>query len=208
MFEKFTSANAGDFRQRYEGTYGFYIDPAKKLRVLTRVIRVSDDLVEFIDAKGVGYSLKADVKSDKGFEFLPPKSQYYNTQKGAVLCTRVAARQFQRGVSERNMTLALLKGKHHYPLSVDFNNLSEAYGIIQMDNTAMVANTLSKEHPSAALSSHFAIEATGGLFLLSTKIGQWRKLSKMVAVRLQNKELLKTEVSEAFLRSGVEVKVL
>ena len=79
MFEKFLSANVESFRQRYEGTYGFYRDEKKK-RLLVRLDSISPEECVFVNADGIDFRLRVDTSRDIGFEFLPPKSAWRNRE--------------------------------------------------------------------------------------------------------------------------------
>jgi hypothetical protein len=83
MFEKFLSQNLESFKQRYEGTFGFYRNEEGK-RLLVRLDSITARNCVFKDANGVDYRIRPDSEENIGFEFLPPKSQWYNTVDGAV----------------------------------------------------------------------------------------------------------------------------
>lgn len=127
MFEKFLSVDAGDFRQRYEGTYGYYTDKKKGARLLTLLSTVdtnaSPKKVHFEDCRGVKFYVNADSTEEIGWEFLPPRSAFYNTTDGVFYVQRIAARQFQRGITGRNTKIWKVTEKGFDQIKVAFDSL-------------------------------------------------------------------------------------
>lgn len=117
--------NARDWRQRYEGTYGTYVSGDKRL--LCRLARITTDgtpTVRFETSTGADFTLVADTEGVE-WEFLLPTAGCYNTSKGVLFVTRVAARQFQRGISNHNTIIKLLTAHGTFdPIGVNFQSLS------------------------------------------------------------------------------------
>lgn len=74
MFEKFLNTGTNTFNQRYNNTYGMWVDNVNKIRKLVKITAISEDngSLSFVDSRGVKSTLYSDVKEDMGFEFVPP----------------------------------------------------------------------------------------------------------------------------------------
>lgn len=202
MFEKFLSANVGDFRQRYEGTYGFYRNESKK-RMLCRLQEVGNSRCVFVDRDGIEYTLNPDTQRDIGFEFLPPRSQWYNTQRGAVWSQRVAQRQFSRGITGKNVEIFILDAGGLVPTRVDFPILSDIF-----ENTIKPAEAMSTlGDRSVAISNSFAMDKGGGVFVMREAIGKWTKKDKVFSFKLKEPELWKTEITDAVTALGYSAEI-
>lgn len=205
MFEKFTQANARDFRQRYEGTYGFFRKEDKS-RVLTRLDSISDSVCIFSDARGVEFRLNADAEKDIGFEFLPPKSCWYNSSDGNVyLVSRAAARQFQRGISPKNTVIYKLVNNTIMPMRIDFANLEAVYS--KAVAPAASVERLNKGNPFA-ISKQFALSKQL-VFLYETPVGTFTNDAERnhFVIKLDEPALWRTEITDALraLHKTVEV---
>jgi hypothetical protein len=205
MLEKFMSNGAGDYRQRYEGTYGFFTtDSGKKL--LVRLTHIHADgappHVDFVDADGVGFRLNAD--NDRGFEFIPPKSAWYNTPAGAMFVQRTAQRQWTRGVHPRNTVINLLVKGRMDPQQINFPVLSEIY-----TPTNSITLLQAKETGrSFALSQQIAMDfASKGLVVLNEGVGTFTMEGNAYHVILHDKELWATEITDVFRRNQLQVTV-
>lgn len=191
MFEKFLSANVDAFRQRYEGTYGFYKDGRKKL--LVRLVEITGGQCSFVDAQNIAYKVYPDHPQDVGFEFLPPKSAWYNTPEGAVFAQRQATRQWQRGVTNKTVELNFLKGGQMYPMRVDFRSLSNIYEKPMTPKESF--GNLAKEM-SLAISGQFALDR-GLVFVLKEHIGSYENDGDKFTIKLAEPELWRTEIMDA-----------
>ena len=194
MFEKFLSANLDSFRQRYEGTYGFYRDENKK-RLLCQLTAIGNSRCVFVDAQGVEYQLNPDTNKDIGFEFLPPKSSWYNTSEGAVWTQRNAQRQFQRGVTGRNLSIKLLHKGRYYDRDVDFKSLSEIYETAKSPKEAMA---ILEKGKSWAISKQFALDPISKtVHLMHSNVGTYAQEGKKFIVKLMEPQLWRTELTDA-----------
>jgi hypothetical protein len=202
MFEKFLRANAENFRQRYEGTFGFYKDETGR-RLLCRLDGIGDGACSFIDARGVTYRLNADSEGEKGFEFLPPKSQFYNTDGATYLVKRIAARQFQRGICNRNTAIYSLKGDRMVEERVDFPVLSKVY---EGAKTAkeIIERLSADSMPDNGFALNGAI-ALGrhGVFVYDQLVGTYEtKDYAHFKVQLEEPSLWRNEVADALKHMG------
>lgn len=206
MFEKFLSGNADNFRQRYEGTYGFYRDASGK-RILAR-IDVVGQTCSFIDSKGVTYTLNPDTQTEIGFLFLPPKAEYHNTRYGAMYVQKIAQRQWQRGICQRNTAIYQLRGGTFSIRPVDFANLSAIY---EDESAPSFKEAFRKfkngEGTSVAISRQFAL-CTNAVYLFTEVIGYYSFLDNGdVNIVLKDSSLWKTELADAFRELDQKVTI-
>lgn len=203
MFEKFLSANVDSFRQRYEGTYGFYRDEKKK-RLLVRLDAISPEECLFVNADGIDFRLRVDTARDIGFEFLPPKSAWYNTEAGAVWTQRLAQRQFSRGVTAKNLEISLLTPDRGLStMRVDFKNLSGIYEKAIPPQIAIA--DLGKK--SVAISSAFALDQAGVVYLFKETIGTYKRQDKRLTFKLNEPKNWRTEITDACTAIGFTAEI-
>lgn len=198
MFEKFLSTNVGDFRQRYRGTYGFFIKD--KVRQLVQLTDVSQDRrqVSFENKDGTAFLLNVDAEDGIGFEFLPPKSAWHNTVKGPMLVSRVAARQYQRGICSANTSIRQPGGRN---IGVSFASLGPIF-----DGKEITVAAASRGE-SFALSPHFAVACDhGALYLFNQNIGTVAKKDDHFVVGLEKESMFMTEIQDAFRRANLKVE--
>lgn len=195
MFDKFLSANARDFSQRYQGTYGFFRNKEEKpwLAKITAV----EGTVTFINKAGVPFELAPDRPDDIGFQFIPPRSGYFNTTFGTIYVKRVAARQFQRGISDRNTQLFLLQEDWGFKqLPVNFQWLEAVY-----DSSITVATAYRKFLEgslfSVAINNQFAIDKQV-VRVYEHEVGSIEEIApNMLKLNLKDKSLFRTEITDA-----------
>jgi hypothetical protein len=203
LFEKFLSANVDSFRQRYEGTYGFYRDEKKK-RLLVRLDSINAEECTFVNADGIDFRLRVDTARDIGFEFLPPKSAWYNTEAGAVWTQRLAQRQFSRGVTSKNLEISLLTPDRGLtPMRVDFKTLSSIYE--KALAPALAIEALGKK--SVAISSAFALDQSGVVYLFKEVIGSYKQQDKRLVFKLNEPKNWRTEISDACMAIGFTAEI-
>lgn len=212
MFEKFTRQDAGDFRQRYQGTYGYFRRGTKKTLVRLDKVDIDNNVVIFVDIDGLTYDIQADASDDSiGFDFLPPKMAYHNTPAGTYLLRRVPQRQFSRGLSERNITIKTLNGQ---AVEVNFHSLRDVFErplqILQAFHRALALKTGVRER-SFAISPQFGISLDhNALFCFNDHIGNVTVSSEVgiatpsVAVKLQDFTLWGTEIKDALARAEIK----
>ena len=160
MFEKFMMNNAADFSQRYRGTYGFFT--RNNQHTLVRITEINRDAVHFVDKYDLRYILKADSEDNIGFTFLTPRSAYYNTSYGIpYLVRRVAAKQYSRGICDKNTNIEYMNGEN---MRVNFENLETIFGEklpLHVALDAFKANPRGKGK-GVALSSQIAYNHSAG----------------------------------------------
>lgn len=212
MFEKFTSQDAGDFRQRYQGTYGYFVNDGK--RTLTRLDRINANgtlsTVEFVDRDGLSYLLKPDTdKEGRGFEFLPPKSAYFNTQEGEpLLVSRVPARQYLRGICDRNTQITNLRDMVE---PVDFGVLIRIFETTITPKQALeCALKSTKKYRGVAVSPQIAVGIDyGAIKLFNQQIGSVNYMkSGLFKIALDNPDLWRQEVVDAFKRADIPMELV
>jgi hypothetical protein len=204
LFEKFMSTNLESFKQRYEGTYGFYRDEKKK-RLLVRLESIVAQECVFVNADGIDFRLRPDTTRDIGFEFLPPKSAWYNTPRGAMWTQRLAQRQFSRGVTGKNLEISLMTGQFGV-LRVDFTTLAEIYERPIAPKDAMKALD---EGKSVAISSAFALDPIKArVYLFKELIGTFqRSEEKKISFTLYEPLNWKTEITDALTAVGYTAEI-
>lgn len=149
MREEYKANEWRDFKQRYEGTYGWYeTDSGKKVLVL--LTEVTDKELRFIDKSENSYT----AIPDKGntFQFLPIERGVHNITGDIIYCERIPARQWRRGlhISNTRMT-SLLSNKHRAP---DFGILEQ---IFEQKDDSLLRAFQKNGTGSAALNSTFSI---------------------------------------------------
>jgi hypothetical protein len=192
MFEKFTAANIETFRQRYLGTYGFFTREGKP-EILVQIADITDGGCSFIDESGLTYTLKSDSTSDIGFTFAPPESRYYNTEKGLRLVLRKAVRQFQRGITDKNVSIQV-PGSAWKDEKVSFSTLKNVYNYIP----ALQAVAKGSVNSGVAVSPFIALH-NGLIYLLDEVIGSFKEYleDKSIEVKFSEPELWGNEVINA-----------
>jgi hypothetical protein len=193
MFEKFTSEHMETFKQRYEGTYGHFRNDEVGRKLLVKLTAIQPARCTFVDAQDIEYRLNPDTERKIGFEFLPPKSAWYNTPKGALFVKRIPARQFHRGVSESNVRIYQLDTKLGVK-AVTFDVLGAIYDDAFDPRTAILRR---KDKEAVALSGQFALDSKGGVYLLTEKIGEAKQGDGKFTFSLDQPELFATELTDA-----------
>jgi len=126
---------------------------------LSRIVTdYTPNYVEFVTETGGKFCIKADSKHDRGFEFIPPRSAWHNVEDGIpLLVQRVPARQFLRGICDRNIQISDLN-QGLYP--VDFSTLAKLYSEKMDISTALAQMEKAMKDKAAAgiaISEQFAI---------------------------------------------------
>jgi hypothetical protein len=216
MFEKFLSADSGDFKQRYLNTYGFFT--RKGVRTLVRLNKIATmndtqkPFVDFIDRDGSTYHVSADIQDEStGFEFIPPKSSWYNTAEGTpYLVRRVPARQYLRGICNRNTAITNIGNNN---IEIDFVSLAKIFeGSITTKEAMKLAllKEKAKERGQVgfALTQNFAVNLTvGTIKCFNVDIGSALYKDGVFNVALSNPSLWITEVQDAFRRADIKAEI-
>lgn len=203
MFEKFTSLGSADFKQRYIGTYGFFKEGEKK--TLVQIMSINRDGVHFIDRNKSTYYLKPDSDSDVGFEFIPPKSSYYNIAGGdPVLITRLPARQYSRGVCDKNTRI---KGLNLGAQEVGFPSLAAIFESKETVQSALSAGC--KQGLGFAVSPQFAVSfKSKSLLCFDHSIGSVEYDRDLFKINLDQPDVWGTEIRDAFARNNLKVELV
>lgn len=205
MFEKFTSGDAQNFRQRYINTFGFFRQQREK-RLLVKINRI-DTQVGFVDKDGISYSLNPDSENDVGFEFLPPKAGWHNTTDGGWLIRRRASRQWQRGICENNTSITTPRGMQ---AAVGFDMLSQIYENRQTLSESLKRFNQEKKYDTGflAISEQFALcKPTKQVFCYETAIGKFEAQDQLFKIVLEDLDMWKTEIGDAARRIDLEVEI-
>lgn len=197
MFEKFMSSNAGDFRQRYHGTYGFYSRAGKRVLVKLYNVDTENLRVTFINKDNTPFVIQADAsESEVGFEFLTPKAAWHNTPMGPLLVRRIAQRQYSRGLCESNTGITDATGVGKV---VAFDTLGAIF-----DTTVTVAEA--SKGRSFALNEFFCV-ADERLWLLGQSVGKIERSGMDFSVTMDDKSLFGQEAQDAFSRAKIEATI-
>ncbi len=96
---EFCSKDAGDFRQRYRGVFGWFTTESDK-RVLVQVTDVGENKMSFCDQDSTEYF----AYSDKGarFTFIPVERRVFMYNDLPCIAMRKPARQYRRGIHHDN----------------------------------------------------------------------------------------------------------
>jgi hypothetical protein len=199
MFEKFLSASSADFRQRYEGTYGFYtVEGQRKFLARLDCIDPERRVAYFVDSNEVSYNINADTAREIGFEFLPPESAFYNTSDGVFFMERVASRQFKRGACSSNMRAYLIGQRGFNQVEINFNSLIPVYQ--KVISYPKAAESLAKTG-ILALSPNLMLSPKG-VFVFREMIGTYSGGTNEILVD-QKGAMFITELKDALRACGL-----
>lgn len=194
------SSNAGDFRQRYRGTYGYFIGKSGK-RTLVQIAQVDLDSrsVRFLDRNDQDYTLYVDAEDNVGFEFLPPRPAWHNTSMGAVLVRRTPARQYQRGICNNNTSI----------MRADGGNLGVSFKVLHSIFDAQIEVAKAAEGRSFALTPQIAVDwDKSQIKVLDQVIGKAeRSENGVMTITLQDSCLFRQEVQDGFNRAKMEAVI-
>lgn len=170
MLEEFKLSSWGDFSKRYNKTFGWYLSD-KGPKLLVQVGEVSSAGTKFYGAEGQEYF----ALPDKGnvFEFLPVERGLYNIARGVVLCQRVPARQWRRGLHRDNTQIKLMDAGSFSSLDITFDLLAEIFTAPDYDNA--IQQFLKGKRVSVAFNSMFGCLKNGTFLLFGSKIGTYNK---------------------------------
>lgn len=99
MLDTLTLYNRDDFVQRYSQSYGWFLHPEKKQKVLSYIRKVDRERVVFVTSTGEFFAYAG---TDVQFEFLPITRGWFYGPTGLVFLQRIPAKQFCRGISDKN----------------------------------------------------------------------------------------------------------
>lgn len=198
MKETFQSMWAGDFRQRYQGSFGFYkTDSGKQLLVL--MTNVADNVAMFVDDKKAVYRAYADEGVE--FEFIPVKKRLFVQDDRLMLILRRPARMWARGVNEANTTIRYVPGG---TTQLNFERVKAALVDEPPPFLEMFRNWTEKKRKSLLLSDQFGMDAVT-LFLYGEPIGEFKELTKELVVKTP---LFQQEVKDVLARREIDWRVV
>jgi hypothetical protein len=143
--------------------------------------------------------MNPDSPREIGFEFLPPKSMWYNTVEGAVFCQRLAMKQFQRGITGKSLEISVAKKGELLPVKINFPILSNIYEKAVSPKDALPVLLKDK---SLAISSQFALDQ-GVVYLFKEIIGKYEyDAKKDFMFKLNEPDLWRTEIGDAVTAMG------
>jgi hypothetical protein len=161
MLDTLTSRNHQDFRQRYQGTFGWFQTPPPERKIFVQVTDVSSDQVTFTDSKNIPYIVYRD--SGYVFEFLPVMKGWFNTKNNLMYLSRIPARQWHRGISSGNTTVEIFNEGRNIAVPCNMASLSQVF------EQAISVEDAAKRH-NFALSRYFAI-AGDSLWFQNQRVG-------------------------------------
>ena len=205
MLDSLTTSNHRDFNQRYNNTFGWYIDKDKNKKILVLVNGVDEGRASFIDSSGTQYYSYAD--SGVQFEFIPVNRGFFNGKKDHVyLLERVPQRQWHRGISASN-TLATMITTNNEDGSCRFRNCNIHFPVLtevfeQQHSVNEKIDTLLKgKARCVALSRHFAIAGNNVMFFRE-KVGTFENNR----IKLSN-DLVSQEIMDVVKRQNLKLEV-
>ncbi len=177
MLEKFTSANAADFRQRYAQTYGWLHSSTKRFVYVSDVERT---VTHFEDVNGTPFNVKLD--SALTFEFIPVTNGYYYGKDNKIYyLQRVPARQWRRGICDANTNILDING---FNIAMNIKVLDNIFGVDEQPYT-FIADA------ACALSRHFAITDDHEVKFRNRVIGK-RDKNKLIVDPIFYQEIVDT----------------
>lgn len=196
MLDTLTSKNHTDFKQRYQGTFGFLLQNDKKF--LVQVTSVDKDEARFVDVKKNEYYVYAD--GEHMFEFIPLQRGWFNTKTNLYYAARHPARQWHRGICESNTFLSQLNGMGSFTVvSITLKVLSEIFEH-PISHIEAYKAFLDGGRAGCAISRHFAL-ALGKFYFDNKIVGDYTKESGGITITLSN-DLIRQEVTDTIRRNG------
>jgi hypothetical protein len=177
MLEKFQSANSRDFRQRYEGTFGYFTNPVTKSKKLVKLTGVGDTSVSFTDKEGVKYEAVAD--RDLEFEFIPLERKLFLSGGHLMYVERKPARQWSRGVCDNNTRITNLST--NIPVAVNFDRIQRSMEPVP-DLYTQMQKIKNKSAKSVLFNSFLGVH-NDTLFLYGQAIGEADLETKTLKIR-------------------------
>lgn len=200
MIDSLTSENHRDFGARYKGTWGYYISDLNG-KTLVKVVNVSHEEVLFCDIEGNTY--KGFVDKGMLFDFIPVNKGYFNAPECVYWFERVAARQWQRGISLNNTAVSIFNGdifqvaKLETAINAVFNPKNHIASV--KDSWEAYKNN---SKYAVALSKHFAIGAYK-VYFYKQPIGN----IKGNVIFLDN-DIVVQELNDSIVRNALNIKVV
>jgi hypothetical protein len=201
MKDTLTSRNHVDFRQRYQGTFGFLLVDEKKL--LVNIVEVGEKQVVFVDKNKTEYYAYRDGGSI--FEFIQVQRGWFNTLKGVYYLARIPARQWHRGICANNTTIHLLSEDKMRNLPINIHNLATVFET-PLETNAAFNQFVDKEQTAFALTKHFAMDRKH-LYFDDRTVGDIQTGNATVALGLKT-DIIRQELGDAIRRSALPITLL
>lgn len=201
MLETFYSNTSRDFRQRYQGSFGYYTVPESKKRVLVYLDHVDETTTTFIDEHKTVYKANADTGVE--FDFIPVSKKLFVIDDALFLIQRRPARMWQRGVSGQNTHVYQITDKGPYNRGLTFKHVLAAFASPDADVLTKLKEIEEKKRTTVALSNTFGV-ANGQFFVYDETIGTFNATTKEIKL---NEPLFRQEVVDLVGRLGISYKV-
>lgn len=196
MKEEFKSDGWKDFSQRYQGTFGFF-ERENAPRLLVQLVKVGETQLTFTDKAGMSYF----ANPDRGnvFSFIPVERGSYNFGSDVVMCSRVPARQWKRGLCIENTHIQSLSDGSSLP--VDFTTLEIMFPVKEGRSSIPLERFKATLSGNVAFDTMFSL-VNNRLFLYEREIGTYTNH----LFTLTN-HLFKQEVTDLITRHQLPISV-
>lgn len=201
MIETFYSNNSRDFRQRYQGSFGYYTVPESKKRVLVYLDQVEETTTTFVDEHRTVYKANADTGVE--FEFIPVSKKLFVLDDGLYIIQRRPARMWQRGVSGQNTHVYQMTDAGPYNRGLTFRHVVAAFATPDADVLTKLKDIEEKKRTTVALSNTFGV-VNGSFYVYDERIGTFDATTKEIKL---DEPLFRQEVVDLVGRLGISYKV-
>lgn len=198
--DTFQSMTSRDFRQRYQGSYGWYTDKATQKRTFVLMTDVQEMIVNFIDENENKYQVVADT--GVMFDFVPVQKKLFVYKKELMYIRRRPQRQWARGINLQNTRLcSVLKPGGDVALSFPRMVASmQPHGDVK-DNITKLANN---EINVASLTNQFGV-VDGKLYLYDNLVGEFAHDLQQIRVL---EPMFKQEIVDLMMKNSVPYGVV
>lgn len=189
-----------DFRQRYNGTYGFYVKD-DKTKIPVRINEANERAVSFTDKLGMAYT--ANLDAGVNFEFVPVTKRLFKHDSKLYYCQRVPAHQFRRGICDENTQVVYLQKGKWKVTNFDF----DIFGSSQQDvgdlKKEVEAFKATAKVTTLVLSKFFGI-SDGRVFFFDQAIGIYRRKENKI---LLDDAMFLQELKDTLARANIQFTV-
>lgn len=193
----FTTENWSDIQRYYENTYLKFREGGDKLFYIENV---TPNKVEGILEDKTKFELYLDDEHPYEVDYVLPHKSYFQHGEYACLLQRTPAKQYQRGICNKNTKIYFLdsNGKF-YNMDLTFDILSS---YVNKPKVSTLEEALTGNKQSCVLSGRFAVTRTGNIFLDSTSVASVNNKSRTIHVK---KKLFSPEITELLKTSRMNV---
>jgi hypothetical protein len=168
MQDTLTHHNATDFKSRYAGTFGWYVDSATKDKTLVYVSGVSSKAVSFKDE----FQRELSAVADAGvmFEFIPVNRQWRVRDDHSLFFTqRVPARMWKRGIASDNTSIQTFLAGDLQAVPVYFGSI---FSLLRPQKNSVIPFKLPTDWSRGCfLSKHFVISPLRQVYFFDKVVG-------------------------------------